>query len=72
MFSKKPHPWFIPLYRRVLTLAICAIWLTIELIGQEFLWVVIAGAATGYAVWEFFVSPAYRDLDKAAPPDQEP
>lgn len=71
MFSKTPHPWFIPLYRRILTFGVCVIWLTVELIGQELLWVMIAGAANGYAVWEFFLGPAYRDVGKPAPPDQD-
>lgn len=72
VFSNKPHPWFIPVYRRVLTLAVCVLWVTIELIGQEMMWVMIAGAACGYAVWEFFLGPAYRGVGKAAPPDQDP
>ncbi len=72
MFSNKPHPWFVPLYRRIITLAVCILWVTIELIGQEQIWVIVAGAACGYAVWEFFLGPAYRDVGKSRPPDQEP
>lgn len=54
------HPSLEPLYRRVLTLAACIGWLVFELFQQEPLWLLLAGAATGYALWDFFLSGHYR------------
>lgn len=71
MISNKPHPWFIPLYRRVLTFAVCVAWLVMELIGQQMMWAMISGAVCAYAIWEFFLGPNYRDFGKPAPPDQD-
>lgn len=54
------HPWLEPLYRRVLTLAVCVAWLVYELFQQEPFWLLMAGTFTGYAVWDFFLSGNYR------------
>lgn len=59
-----------PLHRRVITMAVCVLWLVIELIGQQPLWMVIAGAVNLYAIWEFFLGPNYRDIAKPPPSDQ--
>lgn len=56
----EPHPWFQPLYRRVIVAAVCVGWLTFELIQNEPLWIMLSGAATGYAAWDFFLSGNYR------------
>ena len=72
MFSTEPHPWFVPLYRRILTMAFCVAWLLFELIGEQSFWLVIAAAVNAYALWEFFLGPAYRDVNKPAAPDQDP
>lgn len=71
MFSSEPHPWFQPLYRRILTFAVCVGWLILELTGEQSFWLVLAAGMTGYALWEFFLSPTYRGGGKAAPPTQE-
>lgn len=61
------HPWFLPFHRRALTLAVCAGWLVFELFQGEPFWLTVAGAATGYATWEFFLSGRYAvDPDKDA------
>ena len=70
MQASKPHPWLVPLYRRIIVLAVCVVWLTVELIAQQSFWVIVAGAATGYAVWEFFLGPTYRDAGRT--PDRKP
>ena len=70
MLSSKPHPWFVPLYRRVIVMAFCVAWLIFELVGEQSFWLVIVGAINGYAVWEFFLGPNYRDAGRAQPPDQ--
>jgi hypothetical protein len=55
----EPHPWFEPFHRRVATLAVCVVWLGFELWQGTLLWLMLASAATGYAVWELFLSGRY-------------
>ena len=61
----EPHPWLVPLYRRVLVLAVCCGWLAFETLQHEqnAFWLLIASLTTGYAVWEFFLGPNYRKRD---------
>ena len=47
------HPWFRPLYRRVLIVAACFLWLVLESIAQQPLWQIIAFAVLAYAIWAF-------------------
>lgn len=54
------HPWFRPLYRRVLVLLVCVGWLAFEITQQDPFWLLMAGAATGYAVWDFFLRDFIR------------
>lgn len=49
------HPFFLPLYRRVLTTAVCVFWLLMELIWGGPFWAMLFGALTAYCVWQFFV-----------------
>ncbi|MGF1477239.1 MAG: DUF3329 domain-containing protein [Geminicoccaceae bacterium] len=57
----QPHPWFRPLYRRVLVLCLCLIWLALELWSQpDSLWVIAALAVTAWGLWDFFLSGNYR------------
>ncbi len=53
------HPWFNPLYRRVLTLAFCVGWLIFELFVGVSVWLVLVGTACAFAVWDFFLSGNY-------------
>jgi hypothetical protein len=56
-----PHPWFEPLYRRVLTTLVCALWLAFEAwVAPGSIWFLLAIGATAYAVWDFFLSGHYR------------
>jgi hypothetical protein len=55
----KPHPWFEPLYRRVLTTAFCVSWLIFELFQGDSFWLILVAAATGFALWDFFLSGNY-------------
>lgn len=58
----EPHPWLRPLYRRVVTTMVCLGWVAIELWwGGDGLWLVLALAALGWAIWDFFLSGTYRD-----------
>lgn len=55
------HPWFQPLYRRVLTTLVCALWLVLEAVfAPGGLWFWLALAACAYALWDFFLSGHYR------------
>lgn len=55
------HPWLVPLYRRVLTTAVCVFWLGFEsLFDPGGLWFWLAFAATAWALWDFFLSGNYR------------
>ena len=62
----QPHPWLEPLHRRVITLAVCLAWLIFELLQQEPLWLVLAAAASTYALWDFFLSGHYPIRSKSA------
>lgn len=55
------HPWFAPLYRRVLIVAVCFLWLIIESIADQPFWQIISFAVLAYAIWAF--------LYKYEPPD---
>lgn len=47
------HPWFAPLYRRVLIVVVCFLWLVMESIAEQPLWQIIAFAVLAYAIWTF-------------------
>lgn len=58
----QPHPWLKPLHRRVATTAACALWVAIEVwLEPGGLWFWIALVATGYALWDFFLSGNYAE-----------
>ena len=47
-----PHPWFNPLYRRLLTTVFCAVWLAIELWkAPSSIWTILAA---GFTAWTVF------------------
>ena len=53
------HPWFRPLYRRVLTVAFCVAWLAYESWeqpGSPWFWIVFA--FTAYAAMTLLIAPA--------------
>ena len=56
------HPWFAPLYRRIAVVAVCLLWLGLEVYGGEEIWAFLALAVTGYAVWSLLI--AYRPPDE--------
>lgn len=58
-----PHPWFKPLWRRLLVLGVCLVWLTVEAVFNRDspFWLGIAAVVTVYAVWDFFLRGGYRD-----------
>lgn len=56
----QPHPWLVPLYRRIGVMVVCVAWFAFELTQQDQLWLIMAGGATAYAAWDFFLSGNYR------------
>lgn len=45
------HPFFLPVWRRYLTVAACTLWTGVELwVGEPF-WAVIAGGFAAYTLW---------------------
>lgn len=56
------HPWLVPLRRRVATTVVCVVWLGFESVFEPgSLWFWLALGATGWALWDFFLSGNYRD-----------
>lgn len=55
------HPWFRPLHRRVLTTAVCGLWLAFEsVLAPASVWFWLALGTTVYALWDFFLAGHYR------------
>jgi hypothetical protein len=55
------HPWFIPLYRRVIVTLVCAGWTVVEaLMGGPF-WVILFGGLTALCAYNFFYDFKPRD-----------
>jgi len=50
------HPFFIPLWRRVLTVAVAASWTLIELLSGASGWALLAAAMTAWAIWGLFIA----------------
>jgi hypothetical protein len=62
----KYSPWFEPLWRRVLVLGFCALWVLFELWYQpQGVWLWVALALLAYGAVEFFFSGRYG---KGGPP----
>ncbi|MFB9947783.1 DUF3329 domain-containing protein [Rhizobium puerariae] len=49
------HPFYEPLWRRLLIPAICAVWVAFELLAGEPIWAAIVGAIGIYATYKLFV-----------------
>jgi len=50
-------PWFKPLYRRVLVIAVIAVWCGFEwFYNHDQFWGMITLAALAYGVWTFFIN----------------
>lgn len=57
------HPFFAPLYRRVLVVAVCLIWAGVEGWSGNTFWAALFGAAGVWLAYQFFVvfdPEAYR------------
>ncbi|MFZ1430260.1 MAG: hypothetical protein WAS21_26240 [Geminicoccaceae bacterium] len=66
-----PHPWLVPLHRRVLALGLAVAWLGFEgWIEPGGLWFWLAAGIFVYGVWDFFLSGIYAPA--ATPPAEPP
>lgn len=61
------HPIFIPLWRRVLIVAVCLAWAGVEAAGQEVVWATIFGCVGLYCAWHFFLNFNPRNPDDPKP-----
>jgi hypothetical protein len=53
-FFDPQHPWFKPLWVRILMIAICFGWALMEFTTKSTLWGIAFAAAGAYLVWQFF------------------
>lgn len=55
-----PHPWFNPLYRRILTCAFCALWCAVEFWkAPGSIWAILAAGFTAWTLFDFFLARNY-------------
>lgn len=55
--KEQQHPFYKPLWRRVVIVAVIVSWLAFEIYkGSEGFWIAIAGAMLVYAVYTFFIT----------------
>lgn len=58
---REPHPWLVPLPRRVAALGLAAVWLALEAwAAPSGIWFWIALGLVAYGAWDFFLSGTYR------------
>lgn len=50
------HPFFRPLWRRVLIVAICIAWSIFEFVTNAPFWGTLALGFAAYGVWQFFIT----------------
>ncbi|NAZ36136.1 DUF3329 domain-containing protein [Rubellimicrobium sp. CFH 75288] len=58
------HPFFIPLWRRVVIVALSCGWALVEFAGGSPFWGILFGAIGLYAGWHFFFNFNPREPDK--------
>lgn len=60
------HPFYEPLWRRVLIPAVCFVWASFELYAGEPFWAIIVGALGLYATYKLFMVKRKAVPDKAS------
>jgi hypothetical protein len=58
------HPFFRPLWIRVLVVALCLGWAAFELLSGNPFWAILFGGIGAAAFWGFFVNFNPREPDK--------
>ena len=70
------HPFFRPLWRRILTALLPALWALVELSNREIGWAILFLALAGYAAFELLIryDPKQHGVSDTAPeePPQAP
>lgn len=78
--SDRGHPFFKPLWRRILVTALVIVWAAFEfLFPREPMWMVLSGGLVAYSVWVFFLTwpkdedagVAPTETDAPSPQDDE-
>lgn len=66
---EQDHPFYKPLWRRVVIVIVIALWLAFEIFkGSGGLWLALAAGALAYAVYTFFITwPKETPKDDAGP-----
>ncbi|MBU1175138.1 MAG: hypothetical protein KKH72_07015 [Alphaproteobacteria bacterium] len=55
--------WFGPLWRRIVLVAIIAVWTAVEWVNGDQFWAFMTLAVLGYAVWKLFIDfPSAADI----------
>lgn len=58
--AAEPHPWLMPLHRRIFALGLALAWLLFEgIYAPGGFWFWAAAGITVYGVWDFFLSGSY-------------
>jgi hypothetical protein len=66
--SERDHPFYRPLWRRVVIVAFVAAWAAYEvLVSGDSFWTMLAVFFLGYAVWMFFITYKPKDEDPSGP-----
>ncbi len=53
MASNTSHPFFDPLWRRIILVAACAVWFALEMLYGTQLWQMLVGAVTVYGAYAY-------------------
>jgi len=64
--NDREHPFFRPLWRRILLVAFCACWAAWEIFNGERFWAYLTLGITAYGAWVFLLS--YDRPGRPAPP----
>ena len=64
------HPWFIPLWRRVVVTAVCAFWTVMEVFTGGPFWLILFGGLTAFCIYSFFF--AFNPRAPEPTPTQDP
>lgn len=64
------HPFFRPLWRRVVVVAVCVAWAAVEFVTGTPFWGVVALGFAAYGAWQFFY--LYDPADGKQPDEAGP